>query len=130
MKKHITIVGIYHIAVGALMILKAVFIFLIMILVAVLSDDRSAVPVLISVGALVFLFLFALALPGVVGGIGALRYKNWARYLVMIVAVLELFLPPIGTIIGVYSLWALVHDESLGLFTPAKTADMEEKSAE
>jgi len=34
----------------------------------------------------------------------------------MIIAVLDLFLIPIGTLIGVYTLWVLMNDETAKLF--------------
>ncbi len=120
MKKHITIIGIYHIAVNALLLLMAVFVLLIMILSAFLTSDRSSAGIIITTGVLIALFMGALGLPGLIGGIGLLRYKNWARYLVMIVAVLELFMAPIGTAVAIYTLWALVHDETVTLFSAPK----------
>src|SRR5664280_1073851 len=40
---------------------------------------------------------------GLVGGIGLLAYKSWARYLVMVVAALGCLNIPIGTLKGVYT---------------------------
>jgi hypothetical protein len=46
-------------------------------------------------------------LPALIGGIGLLKKQPWARILLMIVAVFDLFAFPLGTAIGVYTLWAL-----------------------
>lgn len=51
-------------------------------------------------------------LPGVVGGIGLLRGASWARWLLVVVSVLQLTNIPVGTALGVYSLWVLLHPES------------------
>ena len=40
-------------------------------------------------------------------GWGLLRQADWARILAMVLAVLGLFLFPIGTIIGIYVIWVL-----------------------
>ena len=44
--------------------------------------------------------------------------KRWARYTIMVLAVLDLFNFGLGTIIGIYSLWALVHEETVAIFYP------------
>jgi hypothetical protein len=60
------------------------------------------------------------SLPAVAGGIGLLRHRRWARYLVSILAIPMLFEFPIGTALGGYSLWALVfEDETTELFASA-----------
>jgi hypothetical protein len=46
-------------------------------------------------------------LPALIGGIGLLKKQPWARILLLVVAVFDLFSFPIGTVIGVYTLWAL-----------------------
>jgi len=74
-------------------------------------------PVLTGVGLLVGFVLFVVAVPGLIGGIFLLRYKQWARILVMIVSVMGLTNIPIGTGIGVYSIWLLMQDETERLFT-------------
>ena len=52
----------------------------------------------------------------IVGGIGLLKGKNWARVLVIFLAVLDLIDFPIGTAIGVYTLWVLLNSETSELF--------------
>ncbi len=49
---------------------------------------------------------------------GILKYKPWSRYLVMGLATLGLVNIPIGTIVGIYTLWVLVQDEAAKLFAP------------
>jgi len=57
-----------------------------------------------------------LATLGLVGGIGLLAYKPWARYIVMVVAALGCLNIPIGTLKGVYTLWVLLQDDTVKLF--------------
>jgi hypothetical protein len=45
-----------------------------------------------------------------------LKYKSWARYLVLVLAILDLLNIPIGTAIGVYSIWVLAQDETAKMF--------------
>ena len=52
-----------------------------------------------------------LFIPCLVGGIGLLRKKCWARVLIIFVSVEFLFAFPVGTALGAYGLWALVKRE-------------------
>jgi hypothetical protein len=47
------------------------------------------------------------------------RHRPWARLASLAIAVLNLFLPPIGTALGVYALWVLLDDRARQLFEPA-----------
>jgi hypothetical protein len=60
-------------------------------------------------------FIGVIALIGLVGGIGLLSYKQWGRIMTIIVSALGCFIP-IGTLIGVYSIWVLMQDETVKLF--------------
>ena len=62
-------------------------------------------------------FLFLLSFPGIIGGIGLLKYKNWARYLVLLLAVFDLFMVPLGTVFAIYTFWVLVQDKTVAIFT-------------
>ena len=50
------------------------------------------------------LFFVVLAL---LAGFGLLTRRSWARKLSLILGVLSLFNPPVGTALGVYTLWVL-----------------------
>lgn len=52
------------------------------------------------------------ALLGFVAGWGLLQRESWARVLTLIVAFLALFNIPLGTALGIYSLWVLLPAES------------------
>jgi hypothetical protein len=118
MRKHITIVGSVQIGFSILGLIGAVVIFF------ALSFARGFVEN-DEVGHIVLRFL-SISLPllvgflstiGLVGGIGLLVYKPWARYLVIIVSAFDCVNIPFGTIKGVYSIWVLLQDESIKLFT-------------
>jgi hypothetical protein len=116
MEKHVTVVGALRIGFGALGILVAIFVFALLVGIGALSGDREARPILTFVGLGVGLFLGVLSVPGIIGGIGLLKLKPWARYLVLIVSVLDLLNIPIGTAVGAYSIWVLMQDETAQLF--------------
>jgi hypothetical protein len=117
MKKHVAVVGAIQIGFAILGLILAVVIFFVMSFArSQVGDDNTGRLVLgfLSV-SLPILFGF-LATLGLVGGIGLLAYKPWARYLVMVVAALGCLNIPIGTLKGVYTLWVLLQDETVKLF--------------
>jgi hypothetical protein len=64
--------------------------------------------------------------PEVIGGIGLLKRRGWARILVMILAVPGLLEIPIGTAVSIYTLWVMLNDKTAQLFTQASAARMKE----
>jgi hypothetical protein len=55
--------------------------------------------------------LVILAAGGICVGMGLMQRRPWARVAAIVLAVLALFHPPLGTALGVYSLWVLLADE-------------------
>ncbi|HEY7390972.1 MAG TPA: zinc ribbon domain-containing protein [Bryobacteraceae bacterium] len=58
-----------------------------------------------------FVFLIAAAL-GLAAGWGLLQRESWARMLAIVMGILNLFDPPFGTAIGIYTLWVLLPTDS------------------
>lgn len=119
MEKHVQVVGALHIGLSILGILAAVVVLMSLLLPAWIvstEGDTEAVPILIAIGCGVSGFLGVLSIPGIVGGWGVLKHRRWARILILIVAVLNLLNIPIGTAVGVYTLWVLMQDEAEALF--------------
>lgn len=55
--------------------------------------------------------LVILGTGGVCVGLGLQQRRPWARVTAIILGVLALFHPPLGTALGVYTLWVLLPDE-------------------
>jgi hypothetical protein len=116
MNQHVTVVGILHIGLGILGVLVGVFLFMLFGILATVVPDNEAqflFPLLAT-----FLgggFVVASSL-GIIGGIGVLKYKEWARILVLIISAISLMNIPIGTAAGAYSIWVLVQNETVKLF--------------
>ena len=53
----------------------------------------------------------------VIGGWGLYCKKNWGRILVLIIGIVCLLKFPIGTALGIYTLWVLLKPESAQLTT-------------
>ena len=78
--------------------------------------DQEANLVLSIVANVVIAFFLILSIPGLVAGFGLFKRKEWARILALILSVLDLFNFPLGTAMGVYSIWALSNKEIVELF--------------
>jgi hypothetical protein len=62
-----------------------------------------------------FLFggsLLIIGAGGVLVGWGLTRRERWARTAAIVLGVLSLFHPPLGTALGVYTLWVLLGDDA------------------
>ena len=116
MEKHVTIIGVFHIGIGLMGLLAAAIVFLAVVGGGLISGDPTAIRITGVVGTTVAGFVGLLSLPWVVGGFGLLQHWSWARFLTLILAVVELTGVPIGTLLGIYTIWVLIHDETEKLF--------------
>ncbi len=116
MKQHVTVVAALQIASGVLKIFAAVIAFVAIVGGGLLSGDVEAMAITGLVGPAVSFFLVMLAIPSILGGIGLLKGKAWARILVLVLAVFNLLDFPLGTMISLYTFWVLLHDETSELF--------------
>jgi hypothetical protein len=123
MREHVKILGILNIVMGGLTALAGFVILLATnsiakLIVMGLQDSgdadgaRMAAPVVGLIGLLVGVFLVALALPAILGGLGLLNYKSWSRILMIVISGLSLLHFPLGTALGVYGLWVLLNEET------------------
>jgi hypothetical protein len=126
MQKHITAVGVLRIGYGIFGVLVAALVLLFTVgigfLACGLDGDEEALAVLSVIGVPIATVLFTLSALSVIGGIGVLKRRNWARYLAMVLSVLDLFNVPLGTVLGIYCIWALVQDDTGRLFAPPRIA--------
>jgi hypothetical protein len=127
MRDHVKMLGILNIIMGCLGALAGVVVLIAFGGLAGLAglsagpwsndhDAALAAPILAVIGVCIALFLLLLSLPAIIGGWGLLKFKPWARVLMIVVSALHLFHVPIGTALGVYGLWVLLHGETQRLF--------------
>ena len=117
MEKHITVIGILYIAFSALGILAAIIVFTAVVGGGLISGDSEAMTITAIVGPTIAFFLILVSAPGIIGGIGLLKRRDWARILVLILGFLNLINIPFGTVLGVYTIWALLKDETVQHFS-------------
>jgi hypothetical protein len=121
MEKHVTFVGALQIGYNAfgVLVAMATFMFIVgggLIGGLISSEEEIVIPITFFVGTAISMWLLVLSVPGIIGGIGVLRRQSWARYMVLVLSILDLFSVPIGTAVGAYSIWVLVQDETAELF--------------
>ena len=117
MEKHITVLGVLYIAFSALGILAAIIVFTAVVGGGLISGDSEAMTITAIVGPTIAFFLILVSAPGIIGGIGLLKRRDWARILVLILGFLNLINIPFGTVLGVYTIWALLKDETVQHFS-------------
>jgi hypothetical protein len=119
MKKHVTVVAAIQIGFATLGLVAAVAVFFALrFAMSQVGDDNTGQMVLNFLSISLPFLIGGLSTLGLVGGIGLLAYKPWARYIVIVVAALGCLNIPIGTLRGVYTIWVLVQDETVKLFGP------------
>jgi hypothetical protein len=123
MANHVKILGMLHIIFSSLGIVVAVgMLILFGGLAGVLgTTDKSedaivGVGVLGAIGAIVFMVILVLSLPGLIAGIGLIKFRPWARILGIVISALDLISVPFGTALGIYGLWVLLSNETEALF--------------
>jgi hypothetical protein len=120
MQQHITVVAVLRIGSAIIGIMTAGLILLLLIGPGIIAQcvegDGEALVILTAIAMPLALFFILCSVLNIVGGVGILRRKNWARYLVMVLSVLDIFNFPIGTAFGIYSIWVLAKDETARLF--------------
>lgn len=133
MQTHVKVLGVVYLAVGACMLLAAMFLFLTMSGVAGIvgataqpQDAAIAIPILGFVGTALAAFLTLFSVPSLITGYGLLKFKPWARVVGIVLSAISLIKIPIGTIIGAYGLWVLLNTETERLFNnlPASTTTL------
>jgi hypothetical protein len=117
MRKHVTVVGAIQIGFGILGLIGAVVVFFALNFArGFIENDEVGIMVVRFLSVSLPILIMFLSTLGLVGGIGLLAYKSWARYLVIVVAALGCLNIPIGTLKGVYFLWVLLQDDTVKLF--------------
>ena len=134
MQSHITLVGVLNIvyravaALGAGVLVALGFWFDPLMYALMRSHTVRPHDVPFEVMEFVPLILFIIAgviilfsLLGIIGAIGVLRRKEWGRILLVVISFFHLIRVPLGTVLGVYSIWVLLNNETIKLFNPVSS---------
>lgn len=111
MRTHIKFVAIINIILGALGVLGALGMFVGGALGSIFNGGFVGAVVGVATSVVFGIIFSCLSALRVAAGFGLLNGQQWARYSIILLAVLGLFRFPIGTIFSVYSLWVLLSAE-------------------
>jgi hypothetical protein len=131
MEKHVQMVGILNLVYRAFMLLVGFFLLFLAAafekvfdLIVRYGDVRveeipmellDFVPIIL---VLVGILIAIISTLGIIGAIGVLKRKEWGRILVLVISFFNLLRFPLGTMLGVYSIWILFNSETIKLFNP------------
>jgi len=118
MEKHINIVAALQIGISIFNLLIALLIFTLFKLIIGFVDDSGGEMVLSTIANVVAIVFIIVSLPGILAGLGLFKRQEWARILTLVLSVISIFNFPIGTGVGIYSIWALVQPEVVAEFNP------------
>ena len=109
MATHVSILGWLFIIGHALFLAIGLFVFLLLMGVGYFSTDANSMAVLAVVAVFVGGLMLVLAVPGLLAGYGLLKRRPWGRILALVVAALNIFNVPIGTLMGLYAFYVLLQ---------------------
>lgn len=113
---HVRILAAINIGFGGLFLVLAAIVFFVMPSIGLASQDEEAMRVLSIIGAVGAGILTVLGLPGLLIGVGLWKFEPWSRFAGIILGAINLINVPIGTVLGIYTIWVLVSDEATQLF--------------
>ncbi|MBX2967703.1 MAG: hypothetical protein KF845_16295 [Cyclobacteriaceae bacterium] len=117
MDSHKRILAILHIVSGSfqLLILGGLSLFLSALFPLIAEEagqDGAWILELLAwaIPGLFWVIILLFAVPSIIGGIALLQHKSWALTLLLVMGCFKLFSFPIGTALGIYTIW--VYAES------------------
>ena len=125
MQTHVKVLGVLFIALSVMGLCVAIF-FLVGVgaaagIVGANADPHDAavaLPIIGIAGTAFVVFILLISIPGLIVGIGLLKFKPWARIAGIVLCALNLISIPFGTVLGIYGLWVLLNRNTEPLFGP------------
>lgn len=112
METHKRVLGILYIVSGSMHILIMLFLSALFSILlpfifenAKLDEQWILLYIVPFIKAITLITVLLFALPSIIGGIGLLNQKKWSLTLVLVLGCFKLFSFPIGTALGVYTIW-------------------------
>ena len=119
MEIHVKVIDWLHILLGILGVLGAALLFIVIAGGGLISGDELAIQITTFVAFVIGGFIFLISVPGIIVGVGLLQYRAWARILGIVLGLLNLLAFPVGTVFGIYAIWALLDQGTTELFSPS-----------
>jgi hypothetical protein len=135
MEKQVQLVGILNIVYRSVALAGGLFLFLLaagfwqvfeyLLQIGVIAPHEipmelvALVPIVLS---FVAFFVTIVSILGIVAAAAVLKRKEWGRVLLLVVSFFNLLRIPLGTALGIYSIWVLLNNETVRLFNPVPSA--------
>jgi len=136
MERHVRIVGLLYVFCGALLVLLGLVMLLIFGGAGLTGATADSVevspfvfPLVGAVGGMLFIVLVALSIPAITAGAGLLKRRRWARILAIPLSGVFLLWVPVGTAVGIYSLWVLLSKRTEAMFVSEEAAAKEREQS-
>lgn len=143
MEKHIKLVGVLNIVYRSVAIIGSMVLFLLAGLFGRIMDylerrgelHMEDVPreildfvpiILVAIG----IVIVVVSIAGIIGAVGVMKRKEWGRIVLIVVSFFNLMHVPLGTVLGVYTLWVLFNDEIVRIFNPGPSMDQSKPSTQ
>jgi len=124
MKKHIEMLGILHIVYHSMGLIGALVVLVVIGGGGIISRNELAIAITMAVALFLSSIILIFSIPGIIGGVGLLKMRPWGRILALIMGFLSLMEIPFGTALGIYTIWALMNDETIKLFEAEKKSNI------
>jgi hypothetical protein len=114
LQRHLNILGVLWIIVGVLFLIPATVLLFLGGAVShfVIHDSQVATLVGPLVLTLIGGSILLVGVGGILVGWGLRDRQPWARVTAIVLGIFALFHPPLGTALGIYTLWVLLSEES------------------
>lgn len=122
---HVDLAGVLFIVWGALVTLIGLSTLALGVAATALASSSADRQLAAGVMAAAFTTLAVLAIlwgvAHIVVGVPLRRHRHWSRLAALMISSVDLLLLPYGTVIGCYTLWALLHQGGRRMFTETGT---------
>ncbi|MGE5340039.1 MAG: PspC domain-containing protein [Candidatus Omnitrophota bacterium] len=123
MAEHVKIIGILYLVLSSLGIIFAVLLFGFLSSIGYLTGNPGANAIIRLIALASSVFFVVISIPGFFAGLGLMKRESWGRMLALILGFINLINFPLGTALGIYSIWALTNSATIAWFEENKPED-------
>jgi hypothetical protein len=116
MMKHVKILSISHIVFNSLCVLYVLYCFTDSYLNGPEAVNRGNGNIILGRFTQSDVLSFLIGILAVLGAVGLLKLKRWARIVVLVMGFIQLINLPVGTILAIYTMWVLLDKDTRSLF--------------
>jgi hypothetical protein len=121
MEKHVNIIAALQIGLSILHLIISILIISLLKLVFQFIDEPNIESIASSVLNFLSNVFVIISIPGIIAGFGLYKRYEWGRILTIVISVFEVLSFPLGTVLGIYSIWGLTQPEVVAIFNKKET---------